>query len=94
MTNLIDEVDNHVVLLDTHSVEMFANRKSEVILALAACLSFADHCGRVDADAVGLGQDPLSVRIGEGGRGVQAMLAAVGMENLSIESGPLHLLQK
>lgn len=52
--NLVDEVDNHVVFLDPHAVEVFARREREVILALAAGLSFADHRGRVQADAVAL----------------------------------------
>lgn len=85
MTDLVDEVHNHIILLNAQAVEVFPHRESKVVFALAAGLSPSEHCGRVEADAAGLRQDPLSVRVREGGRGGQVVLATVGMKDVSFE---------
>lgn len=65
--DLVDEVDNHVVLLDADSVKVLAHRPREVFLALAPRLKLARHGRGVDADAGRVGQHPVVVGVREAG---------------------------
>lgn len=89
VTNLVNKVDDHVVLLHAHSVKMLAHGQSKLVLALATSLLTPNHGRRMEANSVRLREDPLTVGVGEGARGVEAMLATVSMEDVSLESGPL-----
>lgn len=88
MTNLVDKVDNHVVLLHPHSVKMFAHGQSKLVLALATSLLTSNHGWGMEADSVWLREDPLAVGVREGARGVEAMLATVSVEDVSLKGGP------
>lgn len=88
------EVDDHIVLLDANTVEVFSHRQRKVIFALSASLSATNHRGGVDADTARLSEDPLVVRVGEGGRSVQAVLATVGVKDGALEGSPLELGEK
>lgn len=89
MTNLVNKVDDHVVLLHAHSVKMLAHGQSKLVLALATSLLASNHGWGMETNSVRLRENPLTVGVREGARGVQAMLATVSMEDVSLEGGPL-----
>lgn len=88
VTDLVNKVDDHIVLLYAHSIEVFAHRERKLVFALSPGLPTSDHGRRVQANAVWLRQNPLAVWAGERGRGVQTMLATVSMEDISFEESP------
>ena len=92
--NLVNEINNHVVLLDADAIEVFSHSECEVVFTLSASLTAADHGRRVDTDPSRLRQDPLVVWVREGGRCIQAVLAAVSVKDGSFERVPLNLFEE
>lgn len=85
------QVDNNVVLLDADAVEMLPDRECELFLRLALLPLPTGHRGRLEADAPRTLEDEVVVGLGERGRCVEVIFAAVGVEELAVEGGPLDL---
>lgn len=85
------QVDNDVVLLDADSVEVLPDRERELLLRLTLLSPPTGHRGRLETDAPGLREDEVVVGLGEGGGCVEVIFAAVGVEELAVEGGPLDL---
>lgn len=71
---------------------MLPRRAGELLLALSPRLFAPGHCGRAQTDAAGLGEDAPVVVVGEGGGGAGKVGAAVGVEDVAVEEGPLELV--
>lgn len=69
---------------------MFPDGLGELVFALTADATSACHAWGVLADARSR-QHPLVVRVGESGRGVEAVFAAKVVEDVAVKGGPLEL---
>lgn len=87
--DLVEEVWNHVVFLNSRGVEMLPYGGGKPILALAPKLLLSGHCRRVKPDAARLGEHPLVVWAREGRRRAQSVLATVCVEYDAVERRPL-----
>jgi hypothetical protein len=47
VTNLVNKVDDHIVLLYTHSIKVFAHSERKLVFALSPGLSTSDHGRRM-----------------------------------------------
>lgn len=88
---LVEEVDNDVVLLHAQAVEVPPHRVAQLIFGLPPELLGPCDCGRVEADAPRLGEDPFVVLADEGGRRLEAVGSAVTVEDVPLKGGPLQL---
>lgn len=75
----VDEVDYNIVLLYSEAVEMLPNSFFKTIFALPSGLLFSDHGWGVLTDAARTREHSVMELAGEGGRGAQLVLAAIGM---------------
>lgn len=85
------QVDDNVVLLDADAVEVLPDRERELLLRLPLLPLPTGHRGRLEADAPRPLEDEVVVGLGEGGGRVEVIFAAVGVEKLAVEGGPLNL---
>ena len=88
---LVQPVDNDVALRDAKGVEVLADGQSQLVLVHAALGLGAGHGGREAADAVA--EDDVAEGVGEGRGRVEAVGAAVTLQDGGILRGPLHLRQ-
>ena len=92
--DLVKEVNDDVVFLDAKPVKVLPHRAGQLILALSSeLLAPADGRG-VQADASGLGKNPLVYIAGECGRCVETVGSSVSVEDVPFESGPLELVAR
>ncbi len=89
--DLVEEVDDDVVLLYSKAIEMLAHSSRQLVCGLSPEIFLSCYGGRVATDAASLGEHPVVVFFGVGGRGVEAVYASVSMEYFSIECRPLEL---
>lgn len=89
--DLVEEIDDDVILYHAQAVEVFSYRSCQLVFALSPKLFAPRDCGRVEADATSLGENPLVVIARECGRGVEAVCAAICVEDFSFEGRPLKL---
>lgn len=85
------EVDDYVILLDPDAIKVFANCECELLFRLSLLPVSASHSWRLLTDASGQREDEVVVGLGEGGGGVEAILAAVRMKKLAVDGVPLDL---
>jgi hypothetical protein len=50
VSDLVNEIDNHVVFLNADPIKVFPHGEREVIFALSAGLTTTNHGGRVDTN--------------------------------------------
>lgn len=85
----MEELDNDVVFLHAQAVEVLPHDIGQLVFVLPPdFLALCDGRG-VEADAPRLGQYPFVVVADEGGWCLETVCSAVGVEDLSLESGPL-----
>ena len=89
--DLVEELDDHVVLLYAHPVKVFSHDVGQLVLGLPPEISAPCDGRRVEANAARLREDPLVVVAEEGCRRLEAECAAVSVEDVSFEGGPLQL---
>ncbi len=90
--DLVEELDEHIVLLHAQAIEVLSHHVGQLVLVLPPKILASCDCRRVEADAAGLGEGPFVVVADEGCRCLEAVGAAVGVEDVSFEGGPLQLL--
>lgn len=85
------EIHDGIVFLDSLAAEVLAHRVCQLALCLAPEGLLSRECWGVQANAARLGQNPGAVVACVGGRGRKVVFAAVSMEKVTVESGPLNL---
>jgi hypothetical protein len=90
----VEEVDNDVVLYHAQAIEVLAYHVGQPVLALPAELFASCDCWGVEANASRLGEDPFVVVADEGGRRLEAVGSAVGMQDVPVKGGPLQLFER
>lgn len=89
---LVNKVDNDVILLYAHAVEMLAHGHGELLLGLPSEGPVsARHGRRVEPNAPWPCKNELVVRAGEGRRRGEAVLATVRVQRGAVERGPVQL---
>ena len=71
---------------------MLSHDVGQLVLVLPPKIFASCDCRRVEAHTAGLGEGPFVVVADEGCRCLEAVGAAVGVEDVSFEGGPLQLL--
>lgn len=87
----VHEIHDGIVLLDSLAAEVLPHRVCQLALGLAPEGLLSCQCRGVEADAARFRQDPGAVVACVGGRGREVVLAAVPMEKVTVEGGPLDL---
>lgn len=64
VAELVQKIDDGVILLHAHSVEVLSHHRSQLMLVLSRSLVFVDHGWGVEADATRLREDPAMVGAG------------------------------
>ena len=90
--HLVEEVDDDVVLLHAQAVEVLPHHVGQLVLGLSPELFAPCDCRRVEANAPRLREHPFVVVADEGGRCLEAVCSAVGVEDVPLKSRPLKLL--
>jgi hypothetical protein len=85
----MEEFNDDVVFLHAEAVEVLPHHIGQLVFVLSSeCFALCDG-RRVEANAPRLGQYPFVVVADESRRGLETVCSAVGVEDLSLESGPL-----
>lgn len=85
------EIHDGIILLHSLAAEMLPHRICQLTLCLSPEGLLSCQCWGLEADAARLGQDPRAVVACIGGRGHEVVFAAVSMQKVTVESGPLDL---
>ena len=78
--------------MHAQAVEVFSHHVGQLVFVLPPKIPASCDGRRVEANAPGLGEGPFVVVADEGCRCLEAVGAAVGVEDVSFEGGPLELL--
>ena len=87
----MQEIDNNIVFHHPEPIKVFPHRARQLVSTLSSVFFPSRDGRRVEAHAATLGEDPLVVVACEGGGGVEAVGAPIGVEDVSFEGGPLEL---
>ena len=87
--HFMEELDDDVVFLHAQAVEVLPHHIGQLVLVLSSEFFALCDGRRVEANAPRLGQYPFVVVADESGRCLETVGSAVGVEDFSLESGPL-----